>query len=72
MERIVDLQGFIKTTEEFENHAKVLDGASDLLVKVFGERGIHARTVSGVNSLRAGLPIVLRVVIEVQAQGSEQ
>ena len=63
--RIVDLQGFINATEEFEDHAKVLNGASDLLVEVFGERGVHARSVLGAVSLRAGLPIVLRAVVEV-------
>jgi enamine deaminase RidA (YjgF/YER057c/UK114 family) len=64
--RVVDLQGFINATEEFEEHAKVLNGASDLLVQVFGERGLHARSVLGAMSLRAGLPIVLRAVVEVK------
>jgi enamine deaminase RidA (YjgF/YER057c/UK114 family) len=63
--RVVDLQGFLNTTDDFEDHAKVLNGASDLLVQVFGERGVHARSVLGANSLRAGLPVVLRAVIEV-------
>ena len=65
--RVVELQGFINSTEDFEEHAKVLNGASDLLVQVFGERGVHARSALGANSLRSGLPIVLRAVVEVEA-----
>jgi len=63
--RIVEVQGFLNAIEEFEDHAQVLDGCSDLLIKVFGEKGIHARSVLGASSLRAGLPIILKVVVEV-------
>lgn len=62
--RVVEVQGFVNATPEFEEHAKVLNGCSDLLVEVFGERGIHARSVFGATSLRAGLPIVLKAVVE--------
>ena len=63
--RVVEVQGFLNATAEFEDHAKVLNGCSDLLVEIFGERGIHARSVLGAGSLRAGLPLVLRAVVEV-------
>ncbi|MFT3735354.1 MAG: RidA family protein [Rhodocyclaceae bacterium] len=63
--RVVELQGFLNTVETFEEHARVLNGASDLLAAVFGERGVHARSVVGANSLRAGIPVMLRAVIEV-------
>lgn len=63
--RIVEIQGFLNTVEEFEDHPKVLNGCSDLLVEVFGERGIHARAVLGANSLRGGLPLVLKAIVEV-------
>jgi enamine deaminase RidA (YjgF/YER057c/UK114 family) len=65
--RIVEIQGFLNTVEDFEDHALVLNGCSDLMVEVFGEKGIHARSVFGANSLRAGLPLVLKAVIEVSA-----
>jgi enamine deaminase RidA (YjgF/YER057c/UK114 family) len=64
--RIVEVQGFVNATPEFEDHAKVLNGCSDLLVEVFGDRGIHARSVPGATSLRAGLPVILKAVVEVQ------
>jgi len=63
--RVVEVQGFLNATAEFEDHAKVLNGCSDLLVEIFGARGIHARSVLGAGSLRAGLPLVLRAVVEV-------
>ena len=63
--RVVEVQGFLNATAEFEDHAKVLNGCSDLLVEIFGERGIHARSVLGAGSLRAGLPLVLKAVVEV-------
>lgn len=62
---IVEVQGFLNTVEDFEDHAQVLNGCSDLLVEIFGSKGLHARSVSGVNSLRRGLPVVLRAVVEV-------
>ena len=63
--RIVEVMGFLNTTPEFEDHPKVLDGCSDLLVEVFGDRGVHARSVLGASSLRWGIPLVLKAVIEV-------
>lgn len=64
--RVVEVQGFLNAVPEFEDHATVLNGCSDLLVEVFGERGVHARSVLGASSLRAGLPVVLRAIVEVE------
>ena len=63
--RVVEVQGFLNAMPEFEDHAKVLNGCSDLLVDVFAERGVHARSVLGASSLRWGIPLVLKAVIEV-------
>jgi enamine deaminase RidA (YjgF/YER057c/UK114 family) len=63
--RVVEVQGFLNAIPEFEDHAKVLNGCSDLLVEVFRERGIHARSVVGASSLRGGLPVILKAVVEV-------
>jgi enamine deaminase RidA (YjgF/YER057c/UK114 family) len=63
--RVVEVQGFVNATPEFEDHAKVLNGCSDLLVEVFGARGVHARSVLGASSLRGGLPVILKAVVEV-------
>lgn len=49
--RVVRLGGFIACDADFTEHAKVMNGASDLAVAVFGEAGRHARTTIGVPSL---------------------
>ncbi len=46
--RIVRLEGFVHCAPGFRGHPKVLDGASDLLVSVFGDRGIHTRLALGI------------------------
>jgi len=51
VKRVVRLGGFIAAPAEFTAHAQVMNGASDLAVAVFGERGRHARTTIGVPSL---------------------
>lgn len=66
--RVVELHGSINAVPEFEEHAKVLDGASDLLVAVFGAVGVHARSVIGVSSLRNGLPLTLKAIVEVKQE----
>jgi enamine deaminase RidA (YjgF/YER057c/UK114 family) len=62
---VVKLQGFVNATPEFEEHHKVLNGCSELMVEVFGEKGIHARSVLGAVSLRNNLPIVIDSIFEV-------
>lgn len=63
--RVVRLQGFVNATADFEDHPRVLDGCSDLMVEVFGERGVHARSVLGAVSVRANLPIIIESQFEV-------
>lgn len=63
--RIVELHGSINATAEFEEHAMVLDGASDLLMEIFGAAGVHVRSVIGVNSLRNGVPLTIKATVEI-------
>lgn len=65
--RFVELHGAIASTPEFEEHAEVLDGASDLLFEVFGASGVHVRSVIGVLSLRKGVPITVRATVELKS-----
>ena len=51
VERCVRLGGFVNSPPDFFEHPKVINGASDLMVEVFGERGQHARTAVGVSAL---------------------
>jgi enamine deaminase RidA (YjgF/YER057c/UK114 family) len=63
--RFIELHGAISATPDFEEHAQVLDGASDLLVEIFGPAGVHVRSVIGVNSLRNGVPLTIKATVEV-------
>ncbi len=66
VKRVVKIQGFINVTPHFEEHHKVLDGCSKLMVEIFGEQGIHARSVMGAISLRDNLPIIIDSIFEVE------
>ena len=65
--RVVRLGGFIAATAEFTAHAQVMNGASDLAVAVFGERGRHARSTVGVSSLPLGAAVEVEGLFEVEA-----
>lgn len=67
--RVVKIQGFINADPQFSEHHKVLDGCSDLMVEVFGDRGRHARSVLGASSLRDNLPLVIDSIFEVDTSG---
>ena len=62
--QFVELHGSLNTTADFEDHARVLDGASELLVQVFGAAGLHARSVIGVATLRGGVPLTVKAIVE--------
>ena len=51
------IRGFVNATEDFTEHPTVIDGASDLLVDVFGDAGRHSRTALGVGSLPRGFSV---------------
>lgn len=65
VKRVVKIQGFVHAVPEFEDHHKVLNGCSELLLDVFGEKGVHARSVLGAVSLRDGLPVIVDSIFEV-------
>jgi enamine deaminase RidA (YjgF/YER057c/UK114 family) len=65
VKRIVRVGGFVNCTEDFTAQPKVVNGASDLLVAVFGDQGRHARAAVGVNALPAGAPVEVELVAEV-------
>jgi enamine deaminase RidA (YjgF/YER057c/UK114 family) len=64
--RCVKLGGFVNATPEFDQHPAVINGASDLMVEVFGERGRHARFAVGSASLPFDVAVEVDVVFEVE------
>jgi enamine deaminase RidA (YjgF/YER057c/UK114 family) len=66
--RVVKVLGMVNASPDFTQHPRVLNGASDLLVEVFGEAaGKHARSAIGVGSLPSNVPIEIEMVVEVEA-----
>ena len=65
VKRIVKVTGFVNCTDDFTTQPKVINGASDLFVAVFGENGRHARAAVGVSSLPAGAPVEIELVAEI-------
>jgi enamine deaminase RidA (YjgF/YER057c/UK114 family) len=63
--RVVRLGGFINSAPGFIDGPKVMNGASDLMVEVFGDKGRHARTTVGVSALPADAAIEVEGIFEV-------
>ena len=67
IERIVKLTAYVASSPGFTQQPKVVNGASDLLIKIFGEKGLHARVSVGVVELPLGAPIELELVVEIKS-----
>ena len=66
VKRVVKLLGMVNSTQDFPDHPKVVNGCSDLLVEVFGDRGRHARSAVGVANLPFGCAVELEAIVEVE------
>ena len=66
VEQVVKLNGYVNSTTDFVQQPKVINGASDLLVQLYGERGRHARTSIGVNVLPDNIPVEIEMVLQVR------
>jgi enamine deaminase RidA (YjgF/YER057c/UK114 family) len=63
--RIVKLFGMVNCTEDFDRQPQVINGASDLLVEVFGEKGRHARSAVGMQMLPFNIAVEIEMVVEI-------
>jgi len=61
--RVVKLLGMVNATPEFSDHPAVINGCSDLMNAVFGERGIHARSAVGFSSLPNQITVEIEAVV---------
>ncbi len=66
VKRIVKLVGFVNGVPEFTDHPKVVNGASDLMVEVFGDKGKHARSAVGAGSLPLNVAVEVEAVAEIE------
>jgi enamine deaminase RidA (YjgF/YER057c/UK114 family) len=65
VKRVVKLTGFVACTSNFIDHPFVVNGASDLMVKVFGDAGRHARSAVGLASLPLNACVEIEAVVEI-------
>ncbi len=65
VKRIVKVKGMVNAIAEFTDHSKVINGYSDLMVEVFGDRGKHARAAVGMGSLPSNIAVEIEMVVEV-------
>lgn len=67
--QIVKLNGYVNSDDRFEQQHLVINGASELLLDVLGDRGRHARAAIGTNSLPMGMPVEIELVVEISDAG---
>jgi enamine deaminase RidA (YjgF/YER057c/UK114 family) len=65
VKRVVKVVGFVASTPDFTGQPGVVNGASELLGKVFGDAGVHARSAVGVAALPLGAPVEVEILVEV-------
>ncbi|MEM6967596.1 MAG: RidA family protein [Bacteroidota bacterium] len=66
VKRIVKVLGMVNATPDFTEHSQVINGFSDLMVSVFGERGKHARSAVGMSSLPVNIAVEIEMIVEVE------
>jgi enamine deaminase RidA (YjgF/YER057c/UK114 family) len=66
--RIVKVLGMVNSTPEFTDQPAVINGASDLLVEIFGDAGRHARAAVGMVSLPIGISVEIEMIVEVEPE----
>lgn len=66
VKRVVKVLGMVNCTEDFENQPEVVNGFSNLIVEVFGERGKHARAAVGMYALPRNIAVEIEMIVEVE------
>jgi enamine deaminase RidA (YjgF/YER057c/UK114 family) len=66
VKRIVKVLGMVNCTENFIDQPKVINGYSDLMVEIFGEKGKHARSAVGMYVLPMNIAVEVEVIVEVE------
>lgn len=65
VKRIVKVLGMVNCTEDFKDQPKVINGYSDLMVEIFGEKGKHARSAVGMYALPMNIAVEVEVIVEI-------
>ena len=66
VKRIVKVFGMVNCTEDFKDQPKIINGYSDLMVEIFGDKGKHARSAVGMASLPFNMAVEVEVIVDVE------
>ncbi|HET9430722.1 MAG TPA: RidA family protein [Chitinophagaceae bacterium] len=66
VKRIVKVLGMVNCHSDFKEHPRVINGYSNLMVEIFGDKGKHARSAVGMNSLPFGIAVEVEVIVELE------
>ncbi len=66
VKRIVKVNGYVNCLPDFMDHPKVINGCSDLLVALFGEKGKHARAAMGMVALPNNITVEIEMIVEIE------
>ncbi len=64
--KIVNVGGFVNSEPDFYQHPAVINGCSDLLGEIFGEKGVHSRTAMGAAALPLNVSVEINMIVEVE------
>ena len=66
LESFVKLTGYVNCKDDFKDQPKIINGASDMLVEIFGDQGRHTRTAVGSNALPLGISVEIDAIIHLK------
>jgi len=66
IDEIIKVKGYVNSTSDFYRQPEVVNGASELIVKIFGEKGKHARSALGTSVLPGNIPVELEMIVKVK------
>ena len=66
VKQIVALNGFVNSAADFYGHPQVINGASELLIEIFGDKGKHSRTALGAAALPLNVAVEINLIVEVE------
>lgn len=64
--RVVNVGGFVNSEPDFYQHPAVINACSDLLVEIFGDKGVHSRTALGAAALPLNVSVEINMIVEVE------
>ncbi|MBP6122961.1 MULTISPECIES: RidA family protein [Providencia] len=68
IDECIKLLGFVQSTNEFKNQPQVMNGASDFLIEILGEKGKHARSAIGTNTLPFDTPVEIELILKIKPE----